>query len=244
MRSVIAGLLTIMALAGSAQAEVVQKSEAGFITHASADVTKTPLEVWAELIAPAHWWNKEHSWSGDAANLYIDAQAGGCFCELLSLAKDSPEGTRRGSVEHLRVIYADPGKMMRLSGALGPLQGEALNGTLSITLKQTPKGTRIQWEYVVGGYMRFKPEEIAPAVDGVLSEQLARLAEKLGLAVEAEAVAGSEGIAKPEDTKPVDLAPQGDVSNVEILPPASAIAPTPAASRPAALKPAVRRKSP
>jgi hypothetical protein len=63
-----------------------------------------------------------------------------------------------------------------MSGSLGPLQSEAANGTLTFTLVKTDTGTRIDLEYVVGGYMRFKPEEIAPAVDTVLGQQLAGLA--------------------------------------------------------------------
>ncbi len=37
-------------------------------------------------------------------------------------------------------------------------------------------GTRIDLEYEFGGYMRFKREEIAPAVDLMLGQQLAGLA--------------------------------------------------------------------
>jgi hypothetical protein len=86
-----------------------------------------------------------------------------------------------GSVEHMHVIFADPQRgILRMSGALGPLQGEALNGTLTVELKKTDTGTRIELEYVVGGYMRFKTEEIAPAVDGVLGQQLAGLVKVVG----------------------------------------------------------------
>ena len=80
----------------------------------------------------------------------------------------------------MRVVYADRAKALRMKGALGPLQTEALEGTLTVTLEPQGNGTRIEWEYVVGGYMRFKPEEIAPAVDRVLGDQLASLAARLG----------------------------------------------------------------
>ena len=82
-----------------------------------------------------------------------------------------------GSAEHMHVIFADPQRgLLRMAGALGPLQGEAVRGVLTITLTKTETGTRIDWEYVVGGYMRFQTAEIAPAVDQVLGEQLGRLA--------------------------------------------------------------------
>ena len=81
-----------------------------------------------------------------------------------------------GSVEHMHVIYADPQHgILRMKGALGPMQGEALDGTLTVTLTRTDSGTRIDFEYVVGGYMRMKSEEIAPAVDQMLGQQLAGL---------------------------------------------------------------------
>ena len=70
--------------------------------------------------------------------------------------------------------------MLRLSGAFGPLQGEALSGTLTIQIKEIPTGSLIRFDYVVGGYMRFKVGDIAPAVDGVIGEQLAGLAKALG----------------------------------------------------------------
>jgi hypothetical protein len=165
-------------LSAGAQAEIAQKSDQGFVSGAELDVPgKTPLDVWQVLIAPAKWWNPVHSYSGDPANMYIDPQAGGCFCELLPLPKGAPDNLRRGSVEHMRVIAAMPPKLLRMSGALGPLQGEALVGTLTVVLKPLPDGgTHLTWSYVVGGYMRMKVDEIAPLVDVVLVEQFTRLA--------------------------------------------------------------------
>ncbi len=229
--ALMAAPILVLGLSAPVRAEVLQKSDAGFIIRNSVEVAKSPAESWAEMLAPAHWWSKAHSWSGDAANLYMDGQAGGCFCELMPVPEGAPEGTRRGSVEHMRVIHADPGKVLRLSGALGPLQGEALTGTLTITFKATPKGARILWEYVVGGYMRFKPDEIAPAVDGMLAQQLARLAAKLG-PLQPEIVPekldgnflGDGDKAEGEAVKPdeAETAPQGEA----VLPKGGTGAPT------------------
>ena len=80
----------------------------------------------------------------------------------------------------MRVVYAERGRVLRLSGGLGPLQAEAANGTLTMFLKPVEGGTRIMWEYVVGGYMRTKPAVIAPAVDAVLAQQLGRLVGRIG----------------------------------------------------------------
>jgi hypothetical protein len=179
-------LLAAIALAFAAQpvaGEVILQSETGFVIRETAEVPADPAATWAALIAPQKWWNKAHTFSGDSANLYLDAQGGGCFCEKLPL-KDAAAGARAGSVAHMRVVYADPGKALRMTGALGPLQSEALSGTMTITLKPSVAGTKIVLEYVVGGYMRYKSDEIVPAVDKVLGEQLAGLAALLGSASE------------------------------------------------------------
>ncbi|MBX9642570.1 MAG: hypothetical protein K2W91_00535 [Novosphingobium sp.] len=175
-------LLAALAFAPlAAKAEVAQQSDAGFVIKHSAVVTADPQTVWKTLIAPAKWWSSDHTWSKNADNLYLDAQATGCFCEKLPKPADAPEGQRMGSVEHMHIIFADPQRgVLRMVGGLGPLQGEALHGTLTVQLTKTETGTRIELEYVVGGYMRFKTEEIAPAVDGVLGQQLAGLAKAAG----------------------------------------------------------------
>lgn len=179
MRLIGCALSAALVLSGPAAAEVTASSETGFVSRNTVEVKASPQDAWKTLIAPAGWWNGEHTYSGDAANMWLDAQATGCFCEKLP-AKDAPAGQRPGSVEHMHIIHADAGKVLRMSGGLGPLQSEAVNGTLTITLKPVDGGTRILWEYVVGGYMRYKTAEIAPAVDGVMAEQIGRLAAKLG----------------------------------------------------------------
>lgn len=163
------------ALSPVATAKVIDQSDAGFTAAHTAQVAATPADVWKMLRTPDKWWSKDHSWSGDATNFWLDSQAGGCFCEKLP---DSGSGV--GSVQHARVLFSKPGQMLRLSGAFGPLQGEAMTGTLTIQIKETPTGSALRFDYVVGGYMRFKVADIAPAVDKVIGEQLAGLAAALG----------------------------------------------------------------
>jgi len=153
-------------LAAPAGAEVVT-SDAGFVITNQATAAAPPAQVWAALIAPARYWNPAHSYSGQAGALTLEARAGGCFCEAL------PEG---GSVEHMRVVMVMPNRTLRLSGGLGPLQSEGLAGALTWQLEPFEGGTRITQTYVVGGNMRLDRAVIAPAVDGVLREQLTRLA--------------------------------------------------------------------
>jgi hypothetical protein len=184
MRSLVTAALALV-LAAPAQAEIAARSDTGFEVREVAEVTASPEDSWKALIAPAGWWNGEHSFSGDAANLTIDPRPGGCFCEVLPGEGDRGFLYPRGGVEHMRVIFVEENKALRMSGALGPLQSEAVLGTLTVTLKPIDGGTRITFDYVVAGFMRYKQEQIAPAVDKVLGEQLTRLADKLGPKVSA-----------------------------------------------------------
>ena len=178
MRNVILAAACLL-VALPARAEVVATGDAGFVVRHAVEVTAGPDERWEELVKPTRWWSGKHTYSGDAANLSLDALAGGCFCEVL-LSEVSPRAAPRGSVEHMRVVNAEQPRVLRLSGALGPLQSEAVQGTLTVVLKPVDGGTRIMWEYVVGGYMRFPAAQMAPLVDVVIGEQLSRLAAKLG----------------------------------------------------------------
>ncbi len=171
--------LAAAASATPAAAEVDSTSPQGFAIKHQAQVKASPDEVWEALGAPNRWWDSRHSFTGDADNFFMDMQAGGCFCERIRVTKDG-KLENRGSVEHMRVVYAEPGKVLRMVGALGPLQSEGVAATLSVGLKPVDGGTRITFEYVVGGYMRYPIDEIAPAVDGVIGQQLARLAKLLG----------------------------------------------------------------
>lgn len=151
----------------SARADVVGQGETGFAVSETADVKASPAAVWAALVKPGSWWNSAHSWSGSAANMTLTPVPGGCFCETL------PGG---GFAEHARVIFAAPEKMLRLSGAFGPMQGEALAGTLTVTLEGEAGGaTKLTFDYVVGGYARFPLSAMPAAVDKVIGEQHARL---------------------------------------------------------------------
>ena len=207
-----------LALSAPTAAEVVQTTETGFTTRDSVVVKGTPYDAWLALIAPAKWWNKSHSWSGDAANLYISAQANGCFCELLPAPEGAPEEVRRGSALHMTVVMADPGKVLRMRGGLGPLQSEPADGVLTVTLSQVEGGTLIVWEYVVGGPMRYEIPMISKAVDGVMSEQLRGLARVLGPVEVAD---------KPEETDEPAAAAKPDAGQSAATKPAEKAAPKP-----------------
>ncbi|MFN3469229.1 MAG: SRPBCC family protein [Novosphingobium sp.] len=211
MRQVIFLLGTCLTcLAAPASAEVTQRSDAGFIVRITSDVSVSPAEAWKLFATPSRWWSGQHTFSGEAANLTLDPVAGGCLCETLPAPKDAPATQKAGSVLHLRVIYAEPYRALRLTGGLGPLQSEAVNGTMTVTFKAVDdsngKATRILWEYVVGGYMRYKSETISGAVDRMLSAQLASLTKLVGPFSAAPVVSGQALIAEPvtDATEPAE----------------------------------------
>lgn len=168
-------------------AEVVETTADRFVTRDTASVKASPLATWLALTKPGEWWSPKHSWSGDAKNMTLTPQGGGCFCERIPVGDSGNSSAMEGSARHAEVLQAFPMKVLRMRGGFGPLQGEPGNGVLTITLKEVPGGTRILWEYNVGGPMRYKITELAPAVDGVMSEQLKRLQAHLGALAEGAA---------------------------------------------------------
>ena len=171
-------ILGMAALCGAngAQAEVTNTADNGFTVQHQTVISGDTASVWKAMIAPSRYWNGDHSWTGNAENFYLVPQAGGCFCELIRTTSDDNIKSSEGSVQHMRVIFAHNEKMLRLSGALGPLQGEAVTGTLTMLLQPQEDRTAVRFTYKVGGYMEFPVDQIAPAVDGVIGEQLTRLA--------------------------------------------------------------------
>lgn len=164
-------------ISSPALAEVKTSTEGGFSVLHKAEVSATPDIVWKRLVAPKLWWSKDHSWSGSVAGFTIDPKAGGCFCEAIQEKGADGKIATVGTVEHMRVIYAHPGKVLRMQGALGPLQGEAVLGTLTIAMEANKDrtGTTVSFSYVVGGYMRQKSDAIAAGVDKVIGEQFKTL---------------------------------------------------------------------
>lgn len=159
--------LALFAFAATpAQAEVRQSAPDSFFLAWSAPISATPEKAWTALTSIGSWWSDEHTWSGHASNLSLQAQAGGCFCERWS----------GGSAEHGRVLMAMPGRLLRLQAALGPLQEYALTGVLGFWLRYNDDGSlRIEVEYRVNGAASSGLDEFALQVDRVLGQQVERL---------------------------------------------------------------------
>jgi uncharacterized protein YndB with AHSA1/START domain len=162
-------VLTIaVATAGAAaRAEVIDSGPGGFSTRNVVTIAASPDEVYRQLTTKVgQWWNPEHTYSGESQNLSIDSWAGGCFCEKLPI---------QGSVRHMEVVFASPGKTLRMTGGLGPLQAMAVTGSLTIQLTAVDKTTKVEMTYTVGGYRPGGLQDLAPVVDGVLKDQVERL---------------------------------------------------------------------
>lgn len=172
LSAVVAGgaLLTV---AGVASAKVTARGAGGFVVEHEVLLAAAPQRVYTAITDEvSHWWNAEHSYSGDAGNFSMEARAGGCFCEQL------PNG---GSVEHMRVVFAAPGQMLRLAGGLGPLQGMGAGGAMDFSLAaEGDAATRLRFRYTVSGFAPGGLADLADPVDGVLGEQIDRLAGHVG----------------------------------------------------------------
>ncbi len=165
--AVAAAFAALACTATPVAAEVVDSSPGGFTVSTTVTIDASPDRVWETLRAPQRWWSKEHTWSGDSNNLYIDSQATGCFCEKLP---------GRGSVAHARLIFVDKNKLLRMEGAFGPLQSFAVTGVMTFELAaEGDNATKVKMTYTVGGYMPGGMEKMGEPVDKVLGEQIAAL---------------------------------------------------------------------
>jgi uncharacterized protein YndB with AHSA1/START domain len=154
-------------LAAPLRGEVIESTAAGFLVRNTTAINAPPANVYTALTdRVGEWWDPAHTLSHDARNLSLDAKPGGCFCERL------PDG---GGLQHMTVIYAAPGALLRLTGAIGPLQEAALTGTMTWSLLSAGGGTTVELNYTVGGFRAGGFRDIPTVVDGVLRGQLARL---------------------------------------------------------------------
>lgn len=156
----------LSATAHQAAADVLDSTASGFTVQTTVQVAAPAAAVYDALTGSVDkWWDEAHTWSGRAANLTIDAKPGGCFCEKLP----------GGGVQHMTVIFADRGKMLRMTGGLGPLQSMAVAGVLTFSLKELGGRTTLECTYTVLAYTKQDLTALAPLVDRVTAGQVARL---------------------------------------------------------------------
>ena len=166
MRTLVAVPLLAVS-AAAARAEVLDSAPNGFTVRHQVEIEADRIAVWQAAVGNVgEWWSSDHTVSGDAANMSITTTVPGCFCESL--------GPDAGLV-HMTVSFVNPGVMIRLTGGLGPLGLMGVSGNMTWEFEESEAGTVVTLQYAVGGYMDGGLDNIAPAVDGVLGEAVARL---------------------------------------------------------------------
>jgi len=160
--------IVLFAMAASAvRAEVLDAAANGFSIHHSTIISAGRADVYGTAVDNiSEWWSSDHTMSGDAANLYINAKPHGCFCERLG---------SHGGLIHLAVTFVQPGIMLRFTGGLGPLGLMGVSGNMTWEFEEDAEGTRVTLNYAVGGYLDGGLDAVATAVDGVLVEQIENL---------------------------------------------------------------------
>jgi uncharacterized protein YndB with AHSA1/START domain len=163
IRSLIAGCVLPCA---AAHTDVVESSAAAMQIRHVIPIAAPVGHVYQAFLQIGSWWDKDHTFSGNAANLKLTASPGGCFCETL------PDG---GGVQHLTVVYVAPNERITLSGALGPLQTTGVVGAMSFSFVPKASGMELVMIYNVGGYYPNGLQSVAGDVNDVLLHQLQRL---------------------------------------------------------------------
>ena len=169
-----AALACSLAVLGPTHAAVVDSTPNGFTLENSIHVPTDAETAWRALVDDVgRWWPRDHTWWGAASKLSIEARAGGCFCE-----RNGPQ-----QAQHMLVTFVDPGKLLRMTGGLGPLQGMGLHGALEFRFAPAEGGgTTITLFYRAGGYTPDDISQFAPVVDQVQAQQLGALGKYLSAA--------------------------------------------------------------
>lgn len=167
MKRIAAMLVAACAFPAPAVAEVRSSGPSGFELEHRTDTRLESAQLYRLVTDIGRWWSSDHTYSGNAANLSLAVQPGGCWCEKL------PNG---GGVEHMRVAYVEPGKKLVLTGSLGPLLYEATSGVMQWTVQpREGGGSTLVMNYRVAGFHKGDGARLAPLVDQVLGAQVKSL---------------------------------------------------------------------
>jgi hypothetical protein len=158
-------LIALMTATATATAEVIKSSDDGFISRHEVTIDRDKATVFKTMTSRlGEWWNPSHSFSSDAANMRVDVE---CYCE------------RWGGnvVRHLDTVMWIENSKVVMHGGLGPLKELGLSGTMIWSLERNDDATTTAtWKYHVYGFSETGLSDLAMAVDGVLKEQIDRLA--------------------------------------------------------------------
>lgn len=152
---------------GTTRAEVIEASEEHFVLVHEEVSPLAPDALWDRLMEPALWWDPNHTYSGDAANLSMEDTAGSYW----------REDWDTGSVIHGQVLLVKEGEELILSAAFGPLISTAADCRWTIRLEATENGgTLIKSSHTVAGAPGTGLEDLADPVDFVMGNGIKRLA--------------------------------------------------------------------
>lgn len=168
MRALLASsIVALTFMAADSCAEVVHAAPGGFVVEHEMLVKADRPATWQAAVADiGAWWSDDHTVSGDASRLRIDARPLGCFCEALN----GDDG-----VVHLIVTSVSTNVMLRMTGGLGPLGLMGVDGNMTWEFFDDAVGTRVRFTYAVGGYRPGGLDGIAGPVDAVIGEALGLL---------------------------------------------------------------------
>ena len=158
--------VALTALTGAAAADTSNVSANGFTSTFREEVKASTDDVWKAIVQLPRWWSSQHTYSGQASNLSLDAQAGGCWCERWG------DGN---SVQHGTVVLAQPGRVLRVYANFGPLQDLPVHGVLTIATAVQEGKTLLRLTYRVAGPPDAGLDQLAPIVDQVMGQQYKRL---------------------------------------------------------------------
>lgn len=151
----------------ASMADVIDAASGGFSLAHEVTINASRAEAWrAAVDEVGQWWSSDHTISGDASNMSIDARPQGCFCEALG---------EHAGVVHLTVTFANPQVLLRLTGGLGPLGLMGVDGNMLWEFLDSDDGTIVRFSYAVGGYRAGGLDALAGPVDFVIGEALQRL---------------------------------------------------------------------
>ncbi|MCG7531238.1 hypothetical protein MHM98_07710 [Psychrobium sp. MM17-31] len=166
MRSFLLTIFLFTSLASNA--EVTKQTANGFEITNSVKVSADTSQSYQQFLKVGQWWHDSHTYSGKAANMTLDIESG-CFCERWD----------NNIVRHMNIVMAQPNKQQVWRGGLGPLQTLAASGALIWQFKAVDnKTTAISYTYKVHGDIG-DVKMWSKAVDGVLTQQLTRLQERI-----------------------------------------------------------------
>ncbi len=124
-----------------AAAEVVSRSDDAFTLRFALGLETTPEDVIVSVEELPQWWDPAHTYSGDAANLSLVLEEGGCWCERLE----------DGSLFQHAVVTAVEPRRVAMNAALGPLHDKATKAELTWTIGPKNQGYLVAMDFVVEG---------------------------------------------------------------------------------------------